>query len=77
MTRIIFVKLRSRSGESQVNCCSKNSKLKDLDLSYTINLVLRGLDKSDGPRMGWYDSGMVKGQVRTSRWTVHRTSGSK
>ena len=23
--------------------------------------LLRGLDKSDGPRMGWYDSGMVKG----------------
>ena len=23
--------------------------------------LLRGLDRSDGPRMGWYDSGMVRG----------------
>ena len=46
-----------------------------MDLSYTIFLVfttlhpphklfswlLRGLDKSDGLRMGWYDSSMVRG----------------
>ena len=24
-------------------------------------LLLRGLDKSDGPRMGWYDSSRVRG----------------
>ena len=46
-----------------------------MDLSYTLFLVfttthhphklfflvLRGLDKSDGPRMGWYDSSRVRG----------------
>ena len=48
-----------------------------MDLSYTIFLVftthppppppvtfpwlLRGLDKSDGLRMGWYDSSIVRG----------------
>ena len=48
---------------------------RSFDLSYTINLVftthhpppvtfswlLRCLDKSDGPRMGWYDSSRVRG----------------
>ena len=45
-----------------------------MDLSYTINLVftthhptqtffwlLRGLDMSDGPSMGWYDSSRFRG----------------
>ena len=58
------VLLRSRSGRSEI------------DLSLTLFLVfttthhpphklfswlLRGLDKSDGPRMGWYDSSSVRG----------------
>ena len=79
------VKLRSRSrsrsgegqeGPSQARSSSENSKLKDLDLSHTINLVFttlhppgtlfwlqRGLDKSYEPRMGWYDSSKV-GEVQ-------------
>ena len=79
-----IVKLRSRSrsgegqeGQSQAKSSSENSKLKDLDLSHTINLVFtttlhppgtlfwlqRGLDKSYEPRMGWYDSSKV-GEVQ-------------
>ena len=46
---------------------------KDLDLSHTgfhhspppqpvtFSWLLRSLDKSDGPKMGWYDSGMMIG----------------
>ena len=59
----------------RVRTSSGNSKLKDLDLSHTINLVfttttlhhklfswlLRSLDKSDGLRMGWYYSSIVRG----------------
>ena len=68
--RVRKVRVRSES-------CELKQKLKDLDLSYTINLVftttlhppstqtfflaLSGLDKSDGPRMGWYDLSMVRG----------------
>ena len=63
--RVRKVRVRSES-------CELKQKLKDLDLSYTIILVftthhklfswlLRGLDKSDGPRMGWYDSNTVRG----------------
>ena len=69
-----FVKLRSRSrsGEGQVRVM-KVKETKDLDLRYNLFFVfsthphklfswlLRGLDKSDGPRMGWYDSSMVRG----------------
>ena len=42
----LFVKLRSRSGEgqegqSQAKSSSENSKIEDLDLSHTINLVFK------------------------------------
>ena len=83
---VLIVKLRSRSrlGEGQLRVRKKvrvrsescelkrlKQKLRDLDLSNTLNLVftlhphklfswlLRGLDMSDGPRMGWYDSSRV------------------
>ena len=73
---IVIVKLRSRSrsDEGQVRV-RKVKETKDLDLRYTLFLVftttlhpppetfswlLRVLDKSDGPRMGWYDLGMVR-----------------
>ena len=70
----VFVKLRSRSrsGEGQVRV-RKVKETKDLDLSYTLFLVftthpphkllywlLRVLDNSYGPRMGWYDFSMVR-----------------
>ena len=63
-------------GQSQEKSDSENSKLKGLDLSYTLFLVfttthhpplklfswlLRGLDKSDGLMMGWYYSSIVRG----------------
>ena len=43
------MKVRSGSGEgqegqSQAKSSSENSKLKDLDLSHTLNLVFRGFD---------------------------------
>ena len=72
---IVKLRSRSRSGEGQVRV-RKVKETKDLDLRYTIFLVfthpppstahklfswiLRGLDKSDGPRMGWYDFSMVR-----------------
>ena len=70
---IVKLRSRSRSGEGQVKV-RKVKETKDLDLSYTIFLVftthppppqtfswlLRGLDNSDGPRMGWYDFSMVR-----------------
>ena len=72
---IVKLRSRSRYGEGQVRV-RKVKETKDLDLRYTIFLVfthpppstahklfswlLRGLDKSDGPRMGWYDFSMVR-----------------
>ena len=68
---IVKLRSRSRSGEGQVRV-RKVKETKDLDLRYTIFLVftthhklfswlLRGLDMSDGTRMGWYDSSRVRG----------------
>ena len=68
MIKIVKLRSRSRLVEGQVRV-RKVKETKDLDLSYTLFLVfthpptahklfswlLRGLDKSDGPRMGWYD----------------------
>ena len=35
-----------------------------------------GLDKSDGPRIGWVGMTQVRlEEVKTSRWTSSRTSG--
>ena len=72
---IVKLRSRSRSDECQVRV-GKVKETKDLDLRYTIFLVfttttqyhhhklfswlLRGLDRSDGLRMGWYDFSMVR-----------------
>ena len=65
-----------QEGQSQVRSSSEDFKLKDLDLSSTLFLVsthpppthhklfswlLRGLDMSDGPRMGRYGLSRVWG----------------
>ena len=85
-----------QEGQSQVRSSSEDFKLKDLDLSSTLFLVcthhhhhklfshlLRGLDMSDGPRMGWYVSSRIWGgqdfQVDSKqeiKWDYRGTSGS-
>ena len=71
----IFVKLRSRprSGEGQVRVRKVRFGPEQYPIfgfhhhppppppPVTFPWLLRGLDKSDGLRMGWYDSSVVRG----------------
>ena len=55
-----FFKLRSRSrsGEGQVRV--RKVRVRSMS-GQLFSWLLRGLDMSDGPRMGWYDSSRVRG----------------
>ena len=69
---IVELRSRSRSSPGQVQVRSRSGR-SEIDLSLTLFLVfttlhhphklfswlLRGLDMSDGPRIGWYDLSMV------------------
>ena len=70
---IVKLRSRSRSGEGQVRV-RRVRRVRFGPELYPIfgfhpptthqelfSWLLRCLDKSDGPRMGWYDSGIVRG----------------